>query len=336
MSYSFPKLVNDILATLPKNDYPVLNTRLFFECWLGFVMDKSLTSMRDMFKRLNIKGISVDISTFSKASKNRSQEPFIKIYSRLAEKVQKRHQLEKYPLCPIDSTVITLTSKLLCQLGYSQVKLVSILNLKTGVLEDNLVNFGDRHDYNYGQEMVESLPETGIAVMDRGFASLEFLKNLSVRNKYFVIRIGQNYKLRFEEGSELMRVGTGKESGLYRVVNFCDLETRKEYRLVTNLPFPEEGGFTNEEVAEIYRKRWGIEVLWKFLKSHLKLDELITKNVNGIGIQIYVALIAYLILQLITIPSKWGHQLIDKFRYLQACMCEEISYIHWMEKIMKC
>jgi IS4 transposase len=33
---------------------------------------------------------------------------------------------------------------------------------------------------------------------------------------------------------------------------------------------------TDEEVMEIYRCRWGIELLWKFLKMHLKLDKLIT------------------------------------------------------------
>gem|GEM_PF-3845461 len=30
---SFPKIVKGILKSLPKNDYPVLNSRLFFECW---------------------------------------------------------------------------------------------------------------------------------------------------------------------------------------------------------------------------------------------------------------------------------------------------------------
>lgn len=85
---------------------------------------------------------------------------------------------------------------------------------------------------------------------------------------------------------------------------------------------------------EIYRCRWGIELLWKFLKMHLKLDHLITKNVNGIAIQIHATLIAYLILQLVEIPQGWGNKLLDKLRYLQACMCQEISYIHWMESIL--
>jgi putative transposase len=45
-------------------------------------------------------------------------------------------------------------------------------------------------------------------------------------------------------------------------------------------------------------------------------------------------LIAYLILQLLDIPKQWGNKLLDKLRYLQACMCQKISYIHWMQDIM--
>ena len=86
---------------------------------------------------------------------------------------------------------------------------------------------------------------------------------------------------------------------------------------------------------EIYRLRWQIELLWKFLKMHLKLYHLITKNINGIAIQIYATLIAYLILQLTEIPKMWGSKLLDTLRYLQACMCQEISCIHWLEKIMR-
>jgi putative transposase len=336
MIHSFPKLVKELLAPLPKNDYPVLNTRLFVECWLGLAMDKSLESMRDLFKRLNHTGFEVDISTFSKASKQRSQEPLLRIYQKLIEKAQRKIPQDKYTICPIDSTVVTITSKLLWQQGYHQVKLVSGIELETGVMTENLVNFGFDHDYNYGQEMIEAIPKKGIGVMDRGFASLNFLKKLVASKKYFVIRISQKYKVELKDNSELIQVGTGEEAGEYRVVNFCDLETHKEYRLVTNLPTQGEQGISNEEVGEIYRCRWGIELLWKFLKMHLKLDELITKNVNGIALQIYATLIAYLILKLVEIPSEWGYKLLDKLRYLQSCMCQEISYIHWMEKILKC
>jgi putative transposase len=75
------------------------------------------------------------------------------------------------------------------------------------------------------------------------------------------------------------------------------LETQTEYRLATNLV--EE--VSNEEIGEIYRRRWDIERLWKFLKMHLKLDRLMMKNENDIRIQIYSCLIAYLSLNLVEI-----------------------------------
>jgi len=76
----FPKIVKNLLKGLPKNNYPVLNIRLFVKCWLAYTLDKSLTSMRDLFKCINPTGFEVDISTFSKANTHRSQEPFRKIY----------------------------------------------------------------------------------------------------------------------------------------------------------------------------------------------------------------------------------------------------------------
>ncbi|MBO9998953.1 MAG: transposase [Cyanobacteria bacterium SID2] len=65
---------------------------------------------------------------------------------------------------------------------------------------------------------------------------------------------------------------------------------------MTHLPETGEGAYTNEEIGKIYRRRWQIELFWKFLKIHLKLDCIITKNTNRIRIQIYANLIVYLIL----------------------------------------
>jgi len=110
------QIVKYILKGLPKNDYPVLNSRLFVEYWLAYTLDNSLTSMGDLFKRINPTGFEVDLSTFSKANTHRSQEPFRKIYEQLNQLVPKEAHKKlhnKYAICPIDSTIITLTSKLL-------------------------------------------------------------------------------------------------------------------------------------------------------------------------------------------------------------------------------
>jgi IS4 transposase len=85
----------------------------------------------------------------------------------------------------------------------------------------------------------------------------------------------------------------------------------------------------NEEIGEIYRNRWQIEILWKFLKMHLKLDRLMSKNINGVTMQIYMVLIAYLILELMEIPAFYGQRLLDKFRYLQLELSRRCSSVHW-------
>lgn len=76
--------------------------------------------------------------------------------------------------------------------------------------------------------MIDSLPVNGVGVLDRGFASKDFLKQTVGSNKYFVIRISKLYKLEFVENSEYLKVGTGKNSGLYRVINFCDRRVDKK------------------------------------------------------------------------------------------------------------
>jgi putative transposase len=328
---NFPKIIKFLLKDLPKNDYPVLNTFLFVSCWLGWVMDQSLVSMRDLSLRLNSRNIKVDNSTFSKASKTRSPEVFENILQKVISEVRKNKNNQEYRLLfPLDSTIITLTSKLLWCQGYHQVKLFCGLNSWTSELGGIVIHFGQGHDSKYGNKTIDEIPENGVGIMDRGFSSILRIKELVLKkNRYFVLRIKNNLGLKLlDNGKSLL--GTGAEQVEVRVVSFCDLESRSEYRVATNLP---EAEVNSEEIGEIYRHRWAIETLWKFLKMHLKLDKLMTKNENGIRIQILSCLIVYLILQLVQIPPEIGEKALEKLRYLQSFMNENISYIHWFRRL---
>ncbi|MEG3439870.1 hypothetical protein V0288_22275 [Pannus brasiliensis CCIBt3594] len=84
-----------------------------------------------------------------------------------------------------------------------------------------------------------------------------------------------------------------------------------------------------------FQQRRTIELFGEFLKMSLDLDRLICQNPNGIEIQIYSHLIAYLILLLIDILKMRGDNLLDKLRYLPACMCQEFGDIHQSERILQ-
>jgi IS4 transposase len=227
-----------------------------------------------------------------------------------------------------------LTSKLLWKEGYHQVKLFSGINLLTAEPGGILIHFGQGHDSKYGEETIAATPKNGVNIMDRGFCKLERIKDLiHDKERYFVLRIKNDMSLEMQESDKFL-VGTGAKKVECRIVNYCDLEERTEFRLATNLPETGDFAVSNEEIGEFYRSRWQIELLWKFLKMHLKLDRLITKNINGIEIQIYCCLIGYVVLQLVNIPKEFGDKALDKLRYLQAFMCENISYVHWFRKIV--
>ncbi|URR34692.1 transposase [Thermosynechococcus sp. HN-54] len=307
---SFSVLVKSILKQLSPCDYPVLNSQLFFKIWLTYILDQGLTSMRALFYRLNHSGITVDMSTFSKANKTRTTTLFERIYTHLMSQARKRHRCSSLMLFPIDSTVITLTSKLFWFYKYHQVKLITGFDLTENILGKAVVSFGERHDLSFQDEILEMIPENAVAIMDRGFASWRFLERLSERKCLFVVRIKNNMRMKLNHER-------------YRVVQFFD-EHGTEFRIATNLMH-----LSDEEVSELYRHRWGIENLWKFLKMHLSLDKLITKSLNGVINQIYMVLIGYLILELMEIPEYFGRKLLDKLRYLQLELSRRCSIVHW-------
>jgi IS4 transposase len=51
-------------------------------------------------------------------------------------------------------------------------------------------------------------------------------------------------------------------------------------------------------IADLYRQRWQIELLFRWIKQHLKIRRFLGRSENAVKLQIYAALIAYLLLRL--------------------------------------
>jgi len=78
-------------------------------------------------------------------------------------------------LFPIDSTVVSLTSKLFWvqgqYQGQYQVKLLNGVNVSQGYVSECLIDFGQGHEAKFSDYIASMLPEDGIGIMDRGFVS---------------------------------------------------------------------------------------------------------------------------------------------------------------------
>jgi len=148
-------------------------------------------------------------------------------------------------LFALDSTTITLTSKLLWNQGIHQVKLFSGINLMNSELPGVSLHFGKNHDSKYGNETVESIPANAVGIMDRGFLSHDRIRELCKKEKYFVLRLKNNEEFKILEESQCCLGAKESVSGIM-IIAFCNREKKSEYRLPTNLPLSGERGITNE------------------------------------------------------------------------------------------
>jgi IS4 transposase len=55
---------------------------------------------------------------------------------------------------------------------------------------------------------------------------------------------------------------------------------------------------TAVEIAALYKSRWQIELLFRWIKQHLRIRKFLGNNDNAIRLQIIAALIAYLLLRI--------------------------------------
>ena len=88
-----------------------------------------------------------------------------------------------------------------------------------------------------------------------------------------------------------------------RLIKFTSPDTGKYLEFLTN-----DLQSAPENIAELYKKRWKIEMLFKRLKQNMPLRYFLGDNKNAIEIQIWCALIADLLLQVIMnqINRKWA------------------------------
>lgn len=87
----------------------------------------------------------------------------------------------------------------------------------------------------------------------------------------------------------------GSRSGAtrtFRVVGVWNEEAAKYHLYVTNLPAAE---YSAADIAQLYRARWEVELLFKELKSTYNLDQVPTSNPVAVQALILVALISLVV-----------------------------------------
>ncbi len=153
--------------------------------------------------------------------------------------------------------------------------------------------------------------EAGVTyVFDKGYYHFGWWKKINDTGAFFVTRTKVSTRLRKTKSRYVRKtIGDG-----FKIINDADVVLASKGD--SSLPIPlrrikvrrDKGGvitlITNDlertavEIAALYKSRWQIELLFRWIKQHLNLRKFMAKNDNAIRLQILAAMIAYLLLRL--------------------------------------
>lgn len=264
-------------------------------------------------------------STMSDGNKNRSYKVFETLYLSLLsyhkqalKKMYMSHVIEEIKgrtVKLIDSTTIGLCLTLFDWAKFRTAK----GGLKIHTVWDDLVglptmiNISEAriHDrYGLGNNVFEA---GTIIVEDRAYFDFELMFKRNKANNIFVTRIKLNtcyqtikeIELPNDKDQDILKdeiiqlTGTkAKESGIdgvrLRLLHIYKEDENKVIEVITN-----QIDWQARTIADLYKKRWDIEIFFKMMKQNLQIKTFIGTSENAVKSQIYVAMICYLLLELI-------------------------------------
>ena len=147
-------------------------------------------------------------------------------------------------------------------------------------------------------------------VFDKGYCRFDWWQKINDSKAFFVTRPKTTMRLRkIKERTNRKRNGDG-----FKII--ADDEVKLASKGDSRLPIPlrriklrsETGGMitllTNDltrtavEIAGLYKSRWQIELLFRWIKQHLDIRRFLGTNDNAIRLQVFAAMIAYLLLRI--------------------------------------
>ncbi len=174
-----------------------------------------------------------------------------------------------------------------------------------------------------------------LLIFDCGYIDYAWLHRLHQKGVWFVTRLKSNACFEVIETlknpapdrvltDEIIRLnsehGLHSYQGTLRRVHYRDPETGKEYVFLTN-----RFDLSVLAIADPYRQRWQIELFFKWVKQNLKIKTFYGTSRNAVLIQIWTALIAYLLFIWLKIKSTINIGILELSRLIQATLMERRS-----------
>lgn len=286
-------------------------------------------------------------STMSDGNKKRNYQVFETLYYRLLAHYERvlAQQHQTHIIKEIKGQKIKLIDSSTISLCLSTFDWAKFRTAKGGIkihtcwddtlMIPDLVNISEAklHD-RYGLAQLV-FPKDTIIVEDRAYFDFGLMLSRIKAENVFVTRIKDNTVYEVIEELELpdnkdqdilkdeiieLTSTKAKEAGIaaykLRLVHVYKEDENKVIEIITN-----QLDWTARTIADLYKKRWDIEIFFKALKQNLQVKTFIGTSPNAVKSQIYIALICYLVLELIKrTMAKRTHAFSNFVEKIRICL----------------
>lgn len=289
--------------------------------WSLRLLENSLNPQTILRRKIGLP--EVHRATISKALETRSAEIFGKHFSYLSDyyedKCFKARRSGK-GLTLIDATAIKLPPHLCDWADYKreakEIKLHIIIDSVAEIPQFCRLTLGAEAEITVARNLVEQIPADRIVVFDNGYFAFDLLSKLVKRGIKFIVPLKQKTAYQVKRQTHLEQLPDDIVSD--QIIAF-NSHLAKKYNLVLRLIVyrnPATGElFTyltncfeqdSELMVEIYRQRWKIEIFFRWIKQNLKITSFWGTSRNAIEIQVWVALIVFLVVRAMALMSRIG------------------------------
>jgi len=214
-------------------------------------------------------------------------------------------------LYALDSTTIDLCLSLFPWARFRKhkaaVKMHTLLDLHGSIPTFIRITDGKVHDVNILDELV--IEAGAFYVMDRGYIDFERLYRFVLESAFFVVRtktnvllqrrysrpVDKSTGLRSDHTVILVAPGSAKAyPDALRRVTYCDPETGKRLKFLTN-----NFALPPLAIAQIYKKRWAVELFFRWIKQHLRIKAFYGISENAVKTQIWIAVSVYVLVAIV-------------------------------------
>lgn len=262
-------------------------------------------------------GQSVHLTTLCVSNEKRDYRIFEEFALLMIKQARALRASEPFDL-PIDGNVYAFDSSTisLClsvfpwakfKYGKSAIKLHTQYDVKTDIPSMVVVTPALLNDI-MGMDYL-NIESGSYYIFDRGYNDYGRLYSIHRRGGFFVFRARDQLKFRRiyslsnnrNESILADQIGvftTGNSPKRYpekiRRIKFYDKEQDRTFVFLTN-----DFNLSAQTIAELYHRRWAIELFFKWIKQHLRVKSFWGTTENAVKIQLYTAIIAYCLVAII-------------------------------------